>query len=263
MVTFKKKSKIIKNVRIFQSLLTLHNFVIKRPWLDKLGNEMPLWYPGSIFESDGDFRRDFLEEYYKLELMEEFELPPILVDNETALNVKTNQSHGKRSEIEPCLKDVSNQRHQMNGIRRKMPNQSGIVPKTLKIGSSQSEVSLPRTIFEETLENIPKQRDSPGSRYSTEVVNAALKFAYANLHPVPIQQIAEPRVLEWSPTEEIILLNCIKSSMRSRFHRNPFESSINWSLVSDVVNTVSHCNRSDEQCRYTLSYLFHKKGITP
>lgn len=233
---------------------------IKGPWLNKLGDEMPLWYPGNIFEADvdGDFGRDFLQKYYRLELMEEFDLPPVWVDDEPSLDVVTKQTHGQRFES-LLLKGVP--REQINGIRKKRHNPFGIghsiVSKHSIVGSLQSGEGLPRTLFHPRSavpRNVPKQRDPTafpeGSQPSTDATLAAVNIAIANLrHPVPRQQIAESGVPEWSPTEDVMLLTSIKSSMRSRFHRNPFDSVINWSLVSDIVNSVSHYFRSDEQCR--------------
>jgi len=230
--------------------------------MNKIGDEMPLWFPESMYEAniDGELGSNFLCEYYKFDLMEESELPPVWVDDEAGQDASGNQAQRQRSEIETLLlKGVPGQH--VNGIRKKRPNQSGsshsASSRLSMMASIQSGDGLPRTLFQSKTivpRGVQKQRDPTalpvGGQPPTDATLAAVNIAIANLrHPVPRQQIAESGVPEWSPTEDVMLLRSIKSSMRSRFHRNPFEATINWSLVSDVVNSVSHYFRSDEQCR--------------
>lgn len=224
---------------------------------------MPFWYPGVTFEAniDCEFGSNPVSDYYKLELMEETDLPPVWVDDEPGQNTIGNQAHGQRSEIETLLlRGVPGQ--QMNGVRKKRQNQPGL-PHSMNsrlssVGSmGSSGDGLPKTLFHPkniVPRSVQKQRDPttlpPGAQPPTDATLAAVSMAIANLrHPVPRQQIAESGVPEWSPTEDQMLLICIKNSMRSRFHRNPFDNNINWSLVADVVNSVSHYYRSNEQCR--------------
>jgi hypothetical protein len=232
--------------------------------MNKLGEEMPMWYPGGMFEAniDSEFGTNTRSDYYKLELMEETDLPPVWVDDEPGQHSLSNQGHGQRSEIATLLlKGVPGQ--QMNGVRKKRQNQLGMShslnsSRLSNVGAVQSGDGLPKTLFHPknlAPRSVPKQRDPStglpvGAQPPTDATLAAVSIAIANLrHPVPRQQIAESGVPEWSPTEDVMLLSCIKSSMRSRFHRNPFDNTINWSLVSDVVNSVSHYFRSSEQCR--------------
>ena len=218
-----------------------------RSWHGLDGQPMPLWMPPMPSNmNNNEFRVDeHLSCLYNMNLMEESELPTIYVKKEL-----------KRSGAE-LQNDLD---------KHKIRKEDGF--------ASQGGTYAPRSLFDRhpalqkqklkaQQKRVPMGTGSYIHSSGNQPSSGNLNFqqnssAIASLrHPIPRQQVEAENQPEWLIQEDWALLHTIKETQclpLSLLTSSPAHT-VNWDLVSDMVNAVSRVYRGPRQCKHRFETI--------
>ena len=231
-----------------------------RSWHGLDGQPMPLWTPSTpstlgLEVKPGSLRVDeHLSYLYEMTLMEEANLPPVYIKKEllkrTASEAELDKHKMRKDDGYPSStggtyaprslfdRFPSMQKQKLKAQQKRLPiGSSGYVhPGVTSQGGGQGSSSTSST------SNIthPQASAVSGLRY-----------------PIPRQQVEAENQPEWLIQEDWALLNTIKEIQGLPLTLNTMSPAhtVNWDLVSDMVNAVSRVYRGPRQCRYRFENI--------
>ena len=257
-----------------------------RSWHSGLdGQPMALWTPPMPVSSltseaavkAGNLRVDeHLSYLYQMSLMEEASLPPVYVKKEllkrTALEAELdgkhkmhhrNKDHGHvgnldgypsssstyapRSLFDRCP-SIQKQKFKAQQKRMPMGAGGGYVHPLAGGGPGATGGQQAGATSGNNINNVP----------GGAAAAAANPSAVAGLrYPMPRQQIEAENQPEWLIQEDWALLNTIKEIQGLPLTLNTMSPAhtVNWDLVSDMVNAVSRVYRGPRQCKYRFDNI--------
>ena len=235
----------LENLRKMEPQLTYSREDASRSWHGLDGQPMPLWTPPIPLSnaSETKFRvEDHLSYLYQINLMEENDLPPVYVKKE-------------------LLKRTANANEPVNDLEKHKIRKSedGLFPSNQGGGTY-----APRSLFDRHPAFQKQKFKAQAKRMplgSGSYVHGPLPPNFSSQtgsnavsglrHPIPRQQVEAENQPEWLIQEDWALLKTIKEVQGMPLTLNTLSPAhtVNWDLVSDMVNAVSRVYRGPRQCR--------------
>ena len=233
-----------------------------RSWHGLDGQPMPLWTPSTpstlgLEVKPGSLRVDeHLSYLYEMTLMEEANLPPVYIKKEllkrTASEAELDKHKMRKDDGYPSStggtyaprslfdRFPSMQKQKLKAQQKRLPiGSSGYVhPGVTSQGGGGGQGS--------------------SSTSSTSNITHPQASAVSGLrYPIPRQQVEAENQPEWLIQEDWALLNTIKEIQGLPLTLNTMSPAhtVNWDLVSDMVNAVSRVYRGPRQCRYRFENI--------